>query len=81
MVDLHSANLLLVHVLLKTRVKVLPPVEEQRVANELEPRGELEGRVLEHLLEAVGRDVLGGLHLILARVEIDVGLDEENVVD
>lgn len=81
MADLHPTDLLLVHVLLEARVKVLPPVEEQRVANELEPGRELEGRVLEHFLQAVGRDVLGVLHLILAGGEIDVGLDEENVVD
>lgn len=74
-------NLLLVHVLLEARVEVSPPVKEERVADELEPGGELEAGVLKELLEAVGADVLGSLDLVGARVEVDVGLDEEDVVD
>ena len=78
---LHATNLLLVHVLVEARVEVLPPVEEHRVADELEPGGELEGGILEHLLQAVGRDPLRGSHLVLTGGEINVGLDEEDVVD
>lgn len=77
----HAPNLLLVGVLLKPRVKVLPPLEEHRVADELEPGRELEARVLEQLLESVGGGVLRGLDLVLVGVEVDVGLDEENVID
>lgn len=79
--SLHAPDLLLIHVRFEARVEVLPPVKKQRVADELEPRGEFQARVLEHLLQAVGRDVLRGLHLVLAGVEVDVGLDEEDVVN
>lgn len=58
-----------------------PPLEEHRVANELEPGREFEARVLEHLLQLLRRDVLCGLHLVLVGVDVDVGLDEEDVVD
>ncbi len=37
----HSADLLFIHVLLETLVEVFPPLEQQRMANELEPWGEL----------------------------------------
>jgi hypothetical protein len=33
------------------------------------------------LLEALGGDVLNGLYLVLVGVEVDVGLDEEDVVN
>jgi hypothetical protein len=37
----HSSDFLFIHVLLEAVVQVLPPLEEERIANELEPRGEL----------------------------------------
>jgi hypothetical protein len=77
----HAADLLLVEVLVQTSVKVLPPLEEHRVADELEPGGELETGVLEQLLQVVGGDVLCGLDLVGADVEVDVGLDEQDVVN
>lgn len=58
-----------------------PPLKEHRLADELEPGSELEARVLEHLLQAVGRDVLGRLNLVRIRRQVDIGLDEEDVVD
>lgn len=78
---LHSVNLFLVHKLLEAVVEVSPPVKEERVADELEPGGELEARVVKQSLELVGADILGSLDLVGAGVEVDVGLDEENVVD
>lgn len=76
----HPPDLLLVHVLLKTAVQVLPPLEEHGVADELEPGSELERWVVEELLELVRGHVLGGLNLVGAGVEVDVCLDEEDVV-
>jgi hypothetical protein len=72
---------LLVHKLFEARVEVSPPLKQHRVANELEPRGEFQAGVVELLLEDIGRNVLRGLDLVGVRVEIDVGLDEEDVVD
>lgn len=77
----HAANLLLVHKLLEAGVEVGPPLKQHGVADELEPRGELQARVVELLLELFGRNVLGSLDLVGAGVEVNVGLDEEDVVD
>ena len=78
---LHAADLLLVQVLVQTGVKVLPPLEEHRVADELEPGGELEAGVLEQLLQLVSSEILCRLDLVHVGVKVNVGLDEENVVD
>lgn len=74
-------NLLLVHVLLEAGVEVSPPLEEERVADELEPGSELEAGVLKQLLQTIGADILGRLDLVGAGVQVDVGLDEQDVVD
>lgn len=79
--NLHAADLLLVKVLVEAGVKVSPPLKQHRVADELEPRGELELGVLELGLELLGGDVLGGLDLIRVDLEIDIRLDEEDVVN
>ena len=58
-----------------------PPLKQHRVANKLEPRGKLQAGVVELLLEFLGRNVLRSLNLVGARVEVDVGLDEEDIID
>ena len=60
---------------------MLPPLEEHGLADELEPRGKLQRGILKHLLELISRHVLGSLDFVLVDVEIDVGLDEEDVID
>lgn len=78
---LHASDLLLVRVRLESRIQVRPPLEEHRVADELEPRSELQRRVLELLLQVFCRNVLCGLDLVLVGLQVDVGLDEEDVVN
>lgn len=58
-----------------------PPLEKDVLADESEPGSELDGRILEEGLEIVGGDVFGGLDLVLADLQVDVGLDEEDIVD
>ena len=58
-----------------------PPLEQHRVADELEPRRELQARLLEHLLQLVGRHVSRIADFVEVHVEIDIGLDEEDIVD
>lgn len=60
---------------------ILPPFKEHRVADELEPGSELELRVLEHLLELFGANVFRVTNFVHVHVEINVGLDEEDVVN
>jgi hypothetical protein len=60
---------------------MLPPREQHGLAYQLEPWGELQRGILKLLLERIGGDVLSGLHLVLVRREIHIGLDEENVVN
>jgi hypothetical protein len=77
----HSSDLLFVHVLLQALVKVLPPFEQQRIADELEPRCELQGRVVEHRLQSIGIDIASVAYFVEVRLQVDVCLDEEDVVD
>lgn len=60
---------------------MIPPLKEQGVADQLEPRRESQAGVLEHGLELVGSNVLHIPDLVEVRLQIDVGLDEEDVVD
>lgn len=80
---LHPMDLLLVHVLLETRVKVLPPVEKEGFANELEPWREKQSAVAEHCPQFFGGDVFGIADLVGTGVEDYrcFGFDEQNVVN
>lgn len=78
----HATNVLLPLVFFESSsAKVAPPFEKHRVANKLEPRREFEGRVGKHALEFIWRHVLGILDFIRVGVDVDIGLDEQNVVD
>lgn len=81
LVALHSVDRLIVRVLLETGVKASPPVKEECIADELEPRGELEAGVFEELLETVGAAVLSVPDLVRAGGKVDVGFNEQNIVD
>jgi hypothetical protein len=77
----HPSYLLFVHVLLDAVVQVLPPLEEQRVADEFEPGRKLERGVIEHGLQSVSSNVFGIADFVQIGLEINVGFDEENVVN
>ena len=77
----HSPNLLFVRILVQPVVQMVPPFEQHRRANELEPRRELELLVLEHRVQLIFADVFVILYLILVDLEIDVRFDEEDIVD
>lgn len=79
---LHASNLrLALELLQRRRSEMAPPLEQHRVADELKPRCELQAGLFEHLLELVGRDILGVADFVGVDIEIDVRLDEKNVVD
>lgn len=77
----HPAYLLLVHVLLQAFVQVLPPFKQQRMADEFEPRGKLEGSIVEHQLQSIGSHVSSIADFVQIRLKINVGFDEENIID
>lgn len=77
----HPPDLRLALVLLQTAVQVIPPLKQHALANELEPRRELVRLVLEHCLQLVCRDVLRVAHLVRVDVQVNVGLDEEDVIN
>lgn len=77
----HAADLLLVGELLKPVVEGSPPFKEHRLADELEPGGELERWVLEHLLELLGRNPHCVPDFVRVGVDLGVGLDEEDVIN
>lgn len=58
-----------------------PPLEKHRIADQLEPRRELQSRLLEHLLQLVRRHVPRVAHFVGVDIQIDVRLDEQNVVN
>lgn len=60
---------------------MIPPFEKHALANELEPRCELEGFVLKHSFEVLLGDPARVSHFVRVNVEIYVGLDEEDVID
>ena len=51
------------------------------MANQLEPWRELERGVFKKFIEVIRRDVFCVLDFVGVDVQIDVGLDEEDVVD
>lgn len=58
-----------------------PPLEEHRVADQLEPRGKFQIGLVKHLLQLVGRDVSGVAHFVRVDVQISVGFNEKDIVD
>lgn len=58
-----------------------PPFEQHRVADQLEPRRELQSWLLEHLLQLVRRHIPRVAHFVGVHVQLDVRLDEQNVVN
>jgi hypothetical protein len=46
----HPTYLLLIHVFVQARVQMLPPLEQQGMADEFEPRSKFEGGIIEHRL-------------------------------
>ena len=58
-----------------------PPLKQHGVADQLEPWGEFQTGLLEHALQFISRNVGGVANLVRAGVEVNIGLDEEDVVD
>lgn len=77
----HPPDLLLVHVFVETLIQVLPPLKQQRIADKLEPRCKFQGGVVEHRLETIGGNVSSVFDFVRVWLCINVGLDEENVVN
>jgi hypothetical protein len=60
---------------------VTPPLEQHGIADQLEPRGELEIGLSKHLPEFVRSDISGILDFPGVQVEINVCLDEKDIVN
>lgn len=60
---------------------MVPPFEEHALADELEPWRELQRFILEHSLEVLLRDPARISYFIRVDVEINIGLDEQDVVN
>ena len=77
----HPPNLLLILKSLQPLIEMLPPLEQQRIADQLEPGRELQGRVGEHVAEFLRGDVAGGLDFVGVVGVVDGGFDEKNVIN
>jgi hypothetical protein len=60
---------------------VVPPLVQHAFANELEPWCEFKRRILEHVPEVFLGDKSRITSFVWVNVEINVGLDEEDIVD
>lgn len=60
---------------------MVPPFVKHALANELEPRRELEGGVFEHGLEVLLANVTRVTRFVGVDVQINVGLDKQDVID
>ena len=78
---LHATNLRLICIPVQISVEVIPPFEKHGVADQFEPRSELEAAVLEHGLELILAHVLRILDFIRIGLVVDVGFDNEYIVD
>jgi len=79
---LHPSNARLPLVLVqRRRTELAPPLEQHRVADELEPWREDKPGLLKHLLQFRLRHVLRIAHFVGVDIQIDIGLDKEDIVD
>lgn len=60
---------------------MLPPFEQQRMTDEFEPWGKLQGWIVEHGLQSIGGNVLRVSDLIQVWLDIDICFDEQDVVN
>lgn len=79
--SLHSADLSLPQILFQPLVQMLPPFEQHRVTNQLEPRSKLQTLILEHLFQVRWGNVSCVLGLVRVDVDVDTGLDEQDIID
>lgn len=78
----HAANLLLPLVLVQVGgAEVAPPLEQHRIANQLEPGSEFEARLGEHPLQFLGADIFRIADFVRVHVQIDICLNEEDIID
>jgi hypothetical protein len=77
----HPPNLLLVHVLVETLIQMLPPLEQQRITDELEPGRELQSGIIEHCLQAVSSNVSSISNFVKVGFQVNISLDEEDVIN
>lgn len=78
---LHASNSSLALVLVQTLIKVVPPLKEHALTDELEPRRKGQRLVLEHGLELRFGNVFGVANFVGTGLEVDVCLDEEDIID
>jgi hypothetical protein len=60
---------------------MLPPLEEQGMADKLEPRCEFESWVVEHRLQSLSGNISSITDFVHVRLEVDIGFNEKNVID
>lgn len=77
----HPPNVLLAHICLQAIIEVVPPFVKHALADQFEPRCKLQRLVLKHGLEIVLGDIARVAHFIGVDVQVDIGLDEEDVIN
>jgi hypothetical protein len=60
---------------------MLPPLEQQRMADEFEPGSKFEGGIIEHRLQPLGSNPSSVADFVQIRFKINIGFDEEDIVN
>ena len=77
----HSSNLCLSSVFIQAMIQMLPPFKEHSLAYQFEPWREFEAVVLEHGLKFRLRNVSSIFHFIRICCVVNIGFDEQDVVN
>lgn len=51
------------------------------MTDELEPRRKLQARILEHVFQLLRRNISGVLCFVRISLDVDIGFDEEDVIN
>jgi hypothetical protein len=60
---------------------MFPPLKQQRFADEFEPRRKFQGWVVEHRFQTIGGNVSSISSFVQVGLQINIGLDEEDIVN
>jgi hypothetical protein len=62
-------------------INVRPPLEEESLANQFEPRCHLDARIDKHGTKLLSRDISRITHFVGVDFQIYIGLDKKDIVD
>lgn len=77
----HPSDLSLSQVLVQPLVEMLPPFKQHGMTDQLEPRRELQALIHKHFFQLLRRNISCVLRLVRVSFDVDIGFDEEDVIN